>query len=422
MAMLAACSGADGVYIEVRVPAGMTVDRVDLFLATRDCDPGDADLDCHGIVPPEIQNSSRARVEGEVFFVDDTRPFSSVPNGDGSAWFHLEPSSDVDIKTAVAVGRGAGQPGVVIFNPIDLSITQHVRVDLEPARAQQVTGNVAPAVEVWGPVQGGDYRCVAAEAQGRVVYIVPKADPDCDAVDADVECFPDVFLGADGVSSELDKQSCASFAGSLCLLGGRACDEASGMTDASCTRSDIDYCVPDHFCAACPDELGTDCFESSFAATHVKCVIELQEIVNGDGTTTRKSCGVALAPTELDASGLFDSCGEAELDIVADGFLEFAPTVTTTIGNAELVLTPRIQPGCKLGFDPVTLELDALPSSSAILSLVKVAVPSPTAGRERFLIMPLEFQFAGTPDCNQPINTRCQLLSKPNDGYVGCFQ
>ena len=50
--VVAACGGSDGVYLEVRVPDGMMVDQVELFLATRACDDQQAGFDCRGIVPP----------------------------------------------------------------------------------------------------------------------------------------------------------------------------------------------------------------------------------------------------------------------------------------------------------------------------------------------------------------------------------
>lgn len=421
-ALVAACGG-DGVYIEVRVPAGMAVDQVDLYLATTGCQP-DRDGVCDGIVPPSEANATRARVDGEVFFVDDNRPFVSTPDGDGSAWFHLDPTSQFEIKTAIAVGHDLANvgTGVAILRPIDLDVTQHVRLDLEPVASQQVRGQEQPAVEVWGPT-GDDYRCVAAEVKNRVVYIVPHSDPDCDqvALTGGEECLPGVFLGQQAVSSDLSEQTCSiSEATGLCVLGSKGCDERNPSDATSCVAStDKRYCVPDRLCSACGDVLDGTCFEGLFGAgSRIDCIVEVEADPQGGlGTQSCPDKSVPGAPiNDL-------PCKQAEIATIPDGVQGFASNVTVPIAGSPdgVTLKPILEGnGCKLGLAPLNAEFANTPLQT-IRSLVKVDVTPPNANTESFLILPLKVAFVVAKDCLTGTATQCSLTIAPDDHFSRCF-
>jgi hypothetical protein len=420
IALVAACSG-DGVYIEVRVPEGMTVDQVDLYLATGGCDP-DEDGFCDGIVPPGRANAQRDRVDGEVYFVDDNRPFVSVPDGDGSAWFHLDPS-ELEIKTAIAVGRdlAGGETGVAIFQPIDLDVTQHVRIALEPVASQEVRGMAQPAVEVWSPTSD-DYRCVAAEIQNRVVYIVPRNDPDCDQVTGE-ECFPGVHLGKQAVSPALIAQSCTTTqANGLCVLGSEGCDETN-MSDSAgrCTTSPaVKYCVPDRTCGC--DNLGLLCLKGLFddEGTSVLCTVEAEPdplVANG-----KRSCPAKPVAGADISNG---SCRDAEVAILADGLAGFGPTANAPVaGTTGYTLAAVTDGGCKVGLAAPNASFPTGILPPATHSLVKLALTPPGSQVEKFMILPLKVVFVDIngEDCANSGGTKCELVTANGEHLAKCFE
>ena len=427
---MAACSG-DGVYIEVRVPEGMAVDQIDLYLATGDCKPDEAGFNCEGVVPPAGANLTRDRVEGEVYFVDDNRPFVSVPDGDGSAWFHLAPSSQLDIKTAIAVGHDSSgaASGVAIFQPIDLDVTQHRRVELEPVASKEVRGMAQPAVEVWGPAND-DYRCVAAEVQNRVVYIVPSEDPDCDEVSSARECLPGVHLGQQPVSSELRDQSCAtSEPTGLCVLGSEGCDETnpSDPGAGACTTSPAaKFCVPDRACAC--DTLDVACLEALFGdpnnggGTHIVCVVEVEP--NADGTGTQSCKDKEIPPAVIEGSVGAKTCSLPTIAALADGLPGFGGSTTVQAANTDVTLKPLTGPsGCAITIAPPNATFEDGTPLFPIFTLVQVQLAQPGAPMPRSLIIPLKVVFSDTlVPCAAGVQTICTLASSPNERLTKCFE
>lgn len=405
----------------------MTVQQVDLYLATGGCKPDPAGFDCEGIVPPNADlDSSRDRVDGEVYFVDDNRPFVSTPDEDGSAWFHLDPSAQLEIKAAIAVGKdpAAGETGVAIFQKIDLDVTQHVRIDLESIASREVRGLEQPAVEVWRPTSD-DYRCVAAEVQNRVVYIVPRNDPDCDQVglEGGQECLPGVHEGQQSLSSELLDQTCATTqATGLCVLGSEGCDERT-MSDATgCTASTAKkYCTPDRVCANCPDNLAGDCFEGLFGmSSRIDCIVEVEPDPKGGPGT--QSCPDRAVPPALVNNV---PCRQAEIAIATDGIQGFASGVMSPILGSQVgaTLKPALEDGtCRVGLEPLDAKFPTESSRQTIHSLVKLDVTPPGSPAERFLILPLKVVFIPVTDCLTAAGTGCSLTTAPDDHFQQCFQ
>ncbi len=416
-------------YIEVRVPPGMTVHQVDLYLATSGCKAAEAGFDCEGIVPPNDDvNRSRDRVDGEVYFVDDNRPFVSSPDEGGSAWFHLEPSEQFEIKTAIAVGQDpvAGETGVAIFQRIDLDVMQHVRIDLEPVASQEVRGMQQPAVEVWSP-PSEDYRCVAAELQNRVVYIVPRNDPDCDQVGVGgEECLPGVHKGQQSLSSELQAQTCATTeATGLCVLGSEGCDERN-MSDpvGGCTTHPaVKYCVPDRVCDCNDPDLG--CLQGLFenngmGFTGVVCTVEAEpDLKNGKRSCPSKQVtGVVIASA---------GCRDAKVAIVNDGLAGFATSVNVPVAGTTGYTLAAVTAGggCTVGLAPPDARFPTgiLPPS-ATHSLVKLALTPPGSPVEKFLILPLKVEFVDVKatDCSDSTGSKCAFVTANGEQVAKCFE
>lgn len=428
IALVAACSSADGVYIEARVPPGMEVAQVDLFLATLDCQD-DAGIACNRLTPPST-DSPRLPVTGEVYFVDGIRPFVSVPDGDGSAWFHLDPTSTFEIKTAVAVARDAQlrETGVAILLPIDLDVTQHVRVDLAPVMSQQVSTGVAqPAAEVWS-APSSDYRCVAAAVENRVVYIVPDHDPDCDSIDTiDNECFPNTYLGKAPVTTELLAQTCAeqSLFTQVCLLGSRGCDEANPQpADDNCTLSQAPtYCVPDRACSC--DTVNIPCLTELFGdplqngGTHIACVVETELDPNG-GT---RSCVDKRGDGDPLSSSTCVAPAVGALNDGLAGFVDGATTIAFPGVDGGVTIAPLVDGNCTVSIAPPNTRFTANPPLQPIRTLVKLQVSAPGNLEEKFMIVPLEVKFQQpADDCVNGVQTRCTLVAAADEHVGKCAQ
>jgi hypothetical protein len=427
IALLVAACGGDGVYIEVRVPAGMTVDQVDLYLATGDCRPDEVGFNCESIVPPGDSSVPRDRVEGEVYFVDDNRPFVSVPDGDGSAWFHLDPSSQFKLKTAIAVGHdlAGASSGVAIFQQIELDVTQHIRIDLEPVASKEVRGLAQPAVEVWGPTSE-DYRCVAAEVQNRVVYIVPSNDPDCDEVATARECLPGVHLGQQSASAELADQSCTtSEPTGLCVLGSEGCDERNPADAGGCTTNPAaKFCVPDRACGC--DTLDLACLDALFGdplaggGTHILCVVEVEPDIDG-GTLSCKDKEIPAATIDNNIGG--KTCTLPTIAALADGLPGFANSTTVQIANTDVTLKPRTGfSGCAISIDPPNAKFADGTPVFPIFTLVQVQLAQQGAPMQKSLIIPLKVVFSDVMgSCAVGVETRCTVVTTPNEHLPTCF-
>ena len=402
-------------YLEVRVPDGMMVDQVELFLATRACDDQQAGFDCRGIVPPSGR-ATRDRVEGEVYFVDNDRPFVSTPEN-GAAWFQLEPNSEIDIKTAIAVGRDPmGLSGVAIFSGIELDRTQHIRLDLEGVTSETLKEQPRPAVELWGP-PNNDYRCVAAAVDDRVVYIVPEDDPDCDQVIAsngEQECLPGVYLGSEKVSPDVGEQTCATSENTgFCVLGGHVCDEQTpDASSGTCISNPAaTYCVPDAVCLC--DTLDASCLDTVYGGTHVVCTIE----VESDGGGGVRSC----RDKDTSTADLGGNCGLPTIAALDDGFAGFAPATTVQVANNDVPLQPFLeQGGCQIGLVAPNTQFEATPLVPTF-AFVKVELTDPGAPFQRSMIMPVKIVFKDTVSCETGLETRCLLVADPGEHLPECF-
>lgn len=417
-ACLAACS-ADGVYLEVRVPAGLPVNQVDLYLATDACQRGVDGFDCKAIVPPRLSAGvDRLEVPGSVFFVDDDLPFVSTPDADGSAWFYLDPSSSAAIPAAIAIGHDPdlGETGVALFGAIDVGVTQHLRIDLVPVDSTHVLGQPATEAEVWRA--GNDaYRCVAAHVGQSVVYIVPRTDPDCDElpVSAGRECEPGIHLAVEPVSDAIEDQSCPlPLAGGVCGLGAAACNEPVSPQRGSCTQSAKTYCVPDQVCTC--EAIDDTCLATLFdvGGSRIACTIEAS--IDGGGF---HSC---LDRQVLPISLSQQPCSAPEVSPLKDGLTKFASQAVFDLSNGDKVtVEPVVSAACQLGLAPPNATFATTLPEAPLQALVKVDAAPMTPGVE-FVILPLEVTFVEIPDCAVADGTQCALVEAPGEHVRACFE
>jgi hypothetical protein len=189
MAIVAGCS-EDGVFIEVRVEERAT--QVELFIGLEPC------TDCLNLTPA----SSNVPVPGRVLYRDANEPLMARVEPDGSAWFKLAPSPGTEvgmiaIATSDAPDAPPDQPvAVAIVDALDLSLSRHIILETDPAadwdgdEARQPPNGAL----LWPAKQ-----CVgAANAARQTTFIVTAGDPDCDAVDAALECDPLTYLATQG--------------------------------------------------------------------------------------------------------------------------------------------------------------------------------------------------------------------------------
>lgn len=279
---LAACD--DAVVLEVHPAPGVETTTVQLFIGLGACGS-----DCPGIQP----RGAKLLLPGDVFYREDaTTTVRTAPVEGGVARFRIEASeARDDFSLAVAVDEHGRSAAIIKSLPLDSA--GRYRVDLIEANANGSALGPKPAVaegnfvDIWQQ-PAGPLLCMGFEQwsdgqlKGRV-FVVPEDDLDCDGRPNLNECAP---YGYDASSIPTFAEATCTTSepvSGTCWLGGSACDEVTGGTDA-CTPSD--YCVPGSFC----DALDTRClggdlegclFDSANASAKLKCSISFEPTAGG---------------------------------------------------------------------------------------------------------------------------------------------
>jgi hypothetical protein len=344
LALFAACD--DSVWIEIRVPDGLAVDEVELFLAIDHCKKaGEA---CKGVRPPTTETSV-GFVPGTVYEHDRDITFVAKVS-DGSASFRLAASSDkLPALMAIGVQGASDRPAVggVVLAPLDLSLgARHVIATLEPADQRT-------RVFRWpdpDDPQRGQIGCAGIKHGAEPgTFVVSPGDWDCDgfANEAPVECDPLVYKSA-STGQDVDcAESVTRTPGDVCVLGSGACVDGVG---GNCQPGPRDLCVPQKLCDdACRSP---DCLEQSFHDTPVRieCTFPATR-----GASSFTVCGpggrraVAITLSTADpfpcfgtpglTADLLDDMPATILDFDADGI------------PAMLKVLPLIDQTCELGFE-----------------------------------------------------------------------
>lgn len=343
LAILAACD--DSVWIEIRVPDGLAVDEVELFLAVDHCKKsGEA---CKGVRPWQGASPSVMFIPGTVFEHNTDITFVA-PVSDGSASFRLAASSArLPALMAIGISNASDRPAVggVVLGPLDLSLgARHVISTLEP---------VDPGTRVFRWPDPDDPQRAQVGCAGvrhgtdPATFVVSPDDWDCDgyANDAPVECDPLVYKSA-STGQDVDCATSVARVGDVCVLGVGACVDGVG---GECQPTSRDRCVPQQLCDdACQS---TDCLDQSFRAAPVR--IECTFPVTRDATFTvcgpdnRRSVTLPLNPTAPFAclgtpgltANLLDEAPGSVLDFDAAGV------------SAMFKVFPLNNTICELGFE-----------------------------------------------------------------------
>lgn len=292
---LAACD--DAVVLEVHTAPGAPADEVQLFIGLGSCG------DCPGIQPPNIPEI----LPGDVFYREDSyreaRPRTAkVENG--VARFRIE-ASEVGDAFTLAIAVDSNNRSAAVIQSLPLNEAGKYRVDLReatgglgPKPATTANGNF---VGIWTQ-PGGTFPCMGFEhwSEGRLdarLFIVPADDLDCDAR-IEEECAPYGYE-ATGLPT-FEEATCtakeSTNEGTICWLGGPACDEGTGE-DYACYPTD--YCLPSSYCdpvanAACAATGGsvldveTCLFGDAQPAARLKCTIAFEP---SSDNTHAKQCG-----------------------------------------------------------------------------------------------------------------------------------
>lgn len=282
---LAACDS--GVSIEVDVGAtGAT--KIELFVASHD-----ACADCGALAGP----TDGRPLAGSVFFRDPDATFS-VDVTNGHATVNLAPGDgDNDVRTIVIVGLvDDAVVGASVLESFHVgSSAMRVLVSLEAANGDKL-GDTTPSadpfrVELWRKQVDGNIGCVGVErwdGDSLTVrkFVVPEEDPDCDDIEADLECRPFQYK-ASARPDETSYSCLATFpvgSGTACMLGGAACVDGEGPAT---TCGPTPYCVPEAVCSTTCSAMQPGCLLNQLSApgvalAHIECTLPVTS--NGAGT------------------------------------------------------------------------------------------------------------------------------------------
>jgi hypothetical protein len=428
---LAACD--DAVVLEVHTAPGAPAEEVQLFIGLGSCG------DCPGIQPPSIPEI----LPGEVYYRDDSyraaRPrIAKVENG--VARFRIE-ASEVGDAFTLAVAVDSNNRSAAVIQSLPLDEAGKYRVDL-----RETTGGLGPKVAANGEFvgiwtqPGGTFTCMGFEhwTNGRLdgrLFIVPADDLDCDAR-VNEECAPYGF-DSTGLPT-FEEASCTTkevlpVDGSICWLGGPACDEKTG-TEHACYPTD--YCLPSAFCdpltnAACGSFDGAveAClFSDAQPAARFKCTIAFEP---SSDNTHADQCGSNSFEVDLFPSAGTNSPITCVAPPDSSRLLyerpmmgeprEFSHSVQWTTKDAAGRMFPLdmklyyTYAGCKF-----KVETSGDKALGAAVPLDKKVYAqfwtSKNGGRARKLLVPVELSFVD--DCNRP--SSCVLVM--DDSTTNCLR
>ena len=425
MAAIAAVGCGDGIFIEVKPPPGVVVDRVELIIGDRPCRL--SDKDCEGVQPPQVDRYVLGDMYYRVEPGDGRREFGA-PVIDGVAQFQLAVGTGEVEILALGSSETEGVIAAGIMIPIDLA-TAPVRylVQLEPVVAPVDAPDTAGGVgaTVWTSSAGA--RCVGVNdfASRGPVFIVPESDTDCDG--ATLECDPLNHLASRPPDLTAPVQCAIDGTDDLdaCVLGHAGCDES--VTLQACTATEPTLCVGDAVCDQCGSKSGAEfvacsrnvlTLQTTSPPGHFQCVLEVQP----DAAGGFMPCGNAefVFPT-INAQGVIAlDCVTAEFASLDQPFTGLAPTVMVDTGNTNPVSLGALT----IGGQRCQFELHW--SGRVDASAVSVTTPHAHAlvgitinvpGDNRVVMFPLDLKYLN--QCTDTVK-QCVFVPAPNDGIINC--
>jgi hypothetical protein len=426
---LAGCD--DGIYIEVQSPHGVKLDRVELVMGNRVCSLGDKQ--CFGVQPPTF--SQHLGRDGDVFFrANPEDDYSASVGADGSAYFHLPLGSGtiqiLALGTSLA-DANAGVAAAAVMVEVDLSrgpiryVTPLLPADVLAPNVPRNPGRAG--VKVWRR-PSDQIACVGVDDYGSqrgAVFVVPESDPDCDEVPTTKECDPLAYLTTTFKPSPFDARCAANFsvttAGeSACMLGGPACNEVDGTSQACASTN---YCVPSAVCGCTAGMFNEACVTESLktaTAPHLFCQYGAE--LDAAAQHYKPCTNTTLPVTSIDLDAVLGApcTGLAKLGSVRiDGFNATIELDTGSGHNISLVTEPSAAGALKCPFDlrwsgevdPAAVDSPQLNNAVVDLSFAGGGTTPPHE-----VLLPLEIQF--TSNCATP--PTCTLKGATGDTVFGC--
>jgi hypothetical protein len=412
----AACGGGTGVDIDIFVPDGVKVDRVELWVAYDYCS------DC----PNGIAWNQSDRATGNIYFLRDEGLIKAEAR-DGRFVLHLVAAAgNSDPPWVAIVGYEGGKATAVrVLRDVHIPTSKVViwQVDLHPAADASTDVDMPPAdatrdhrVHVWNraptsalPEPTG---CLAYQrwdgSTWKTEYFVPKSDPDCDGIPPEKECS-EYWYQYKPIGGCITNQA-IQLPGS-CVIGLSPC--ADGVTSDKTCGADPTRpltCLPDAFCHDCGDQIPADtCIAQSVGDStlvHFDCSYPATD---GGAPCTEEHALVQMPFTQA-------LCGSPVLHYVEKPFTEPQGSLVFGTSPAQVKFTAKPSAGgpCLIDIvwtggttetfkDGITFLLD-VPYDNATRTIVPVTV-SPSNQ---------------TIVCGTTAPTQC-VPSGPNpDGVAGC--
>jgi len=275
VALVAACDGT-GLDIDIFVPSGTTVDRVEVWVAYDQC------TDC----PNGIGWTQTARATGDIFYLKDEKLIAAEPRGD--RWvLHLDVVPGLGDPRSISFVGFSGDLVTAIkvlpYPHIPMSRVEIWEVTLNPAAP--ATTDLAPPSDpslderahVWARQPTIDIPrptgCLVYQkwsgTRWTTEYVVPRSDPDCDGYAIEKECNEFWYQYKPEGSCVSDQIVMSS--AMPCVLGVSPC--ADGVTsDKTCSHEPggLTSCVPDAICDKCMGQIPAEaCAPSAARDAHV---------------------------------------------------------------------------------------------------------------------------------------------------------
>jgi hypothetical protein len=345
LACIAACGGGTGVDIDIYAPDGVTLDKVELWVAYDDCH------DC----PNGVAWTENVRASGDIYLLRDEKVIAAKPY-EGRWVIHLEAVDGNRDPIAIAVvgyqGAQAKAIEVMRYVHIPSSSVEIWKVFLRSADPATPEVSVAPGASA------SDYRahiwprrptsaladrtgCLAYQkwndydATWETEYFVPESDPDCDG--HTIECS-DFWFDYKPIGQCISDTM--EIAGT-CSIGRSGCaDGVSG--DATCSQDPAQpfTCLPDAFCAKCAGELPADtCIENAINSAFVDNELPHYEC-SFDESSQGGSCSNLFIPLQLPHVNAV--CATPSLHYIEKPFSE--PQSSVSFGTGEEKVTFTLSP------------------------------------------------------------------------------
>lgn len=414
---LAACHPS-GLTLEVVID-DPNIKKVELFAGTH------CSGDCpRGTAPPALP----AMPVDDAYLVVDEAPWTvSEPEFDGGvAGFRIESTQATSLDILVVVGYDADDQirWSQTFHGVDIPAEDaaHWRVQLAPTTRIEVTPAPPPPgserVAHWQQPSQRLPACLLLEhwdSSGTAVreLVVPDADRDCDEVALATECAPWI-PNAVGAAPTIDDARCLLSAplpgnpGTVCMLGGPACNETDSSPDASCVPLDQPYCTSSALCACAGTADIAACVTGKIAAG-----------------IDAKTIPYLHCTIQLDADG--SSCTDAKIEADAGAYVSGGATqcrgmglhpATAPLGDFASYL--ELDATSKLKIDSFTEPCKAnlyFAGSSAPQS--QLAIASLELDNDNHLVIPLRIDLQQT-GCVE--DSRCEFLRPSDTTYDGIWQ